>query len=294
MDCKPVALTMYTSITSSVELCTEPVSPCSGSGTRRCYLCKLELPLDRFRNITTSQRRGEKLYTYRGPSSDCRECNREYKRQQRRKKAEREGRRSPDEWNAYVARQQEAKRAEKADRAARWAQKQQAWAAARAARDAMTPAQRAEVKRQAIARQVERERERYNTDPAFQAYRKALKIRRKRAERAAVVVPVNRELVAERDGWKCGICGDAVTRATWSLDHIVPLSKGGAHTYENVVIAHLSCNSSKGNRIVGHQVSAGLPVLVDHRLMGHTKRCSRCGVIGHNKRTCQLFVLGSS
>ena len=33
-----------------------------------------------------------------------------------------------------------------------------------------------------------------------------------------------------------------------SLEHVVPLSRGGAHDPSNVVIAHLRCNLSKGAR----------------------------------------------
>lgn len=62
--------------------------------------------------------------------------------------------------------------------------------------------------------------------------------------------------IYERDIWLCGLCSTAVDPdAAWpdpmspSLDHILPLSKGGAHTYENVQLAHLTCNVSKGNRV---------------------------------------------
>lgn len=55
-----------------------------------------------------------------------------------------------------------------------------------------------------------------------------------------------------RDGWLCGICGEAVDPAALhpdplsaSLDHVVPLSKGGDHTRENSVLAHLICNIRK-------------------------------------------------
>lgn len=58
--------------------------------------------------------------------------------------------------------------------------------------------------------------------------------------------------VFDRDGWVCGICGEPVDKALqWpdpmsvSLDHIVPLSKGGSHTLDNVQCAHLCCNMSK-------------------------------------------------
>jgi 5-methylcytosine-specific restriction endonuclease McrA len=99
---------------------------------------------------------------------------------------------------------------------------------------------------EADARRRQRERERYNTDPAFWAARKALKLRRTRAQRATQIQPVALIHVAERDGWRCAICAGVVTRATWSLDHVIPLSKGGPHTYSNVVLAHRSCNSSRG------------------------------------------------
>ena len=34
-----------------------------------------------------------------------------------------------------------------------------------------------------------------------------------------------------------------------SIDHIVPISKGGQHTWDNVQLAHMICNSIKNNKI---------------------------------------------
>jgi len=55
--------------------------------------------------------------------------------------------------------------------------------------------------------------------------------------------------IYERDGWRCGICGKKVRRdKKWphprspSLDHIVPLAKGGKHVRTNVRCACLVCN----------------------------------------------------
>ncbi|MGP5930327.1 HNH endonuclease [Corynebacterium glyciniphilum] len=55
--------------------------------------------------------------------------------------------------------------------------------------------------------------------------------------------------------WTCHICGGPIdphceypSPLYGSVDHIVPLSRGGAHIYENVKAAHLSCNSKKGAR----------------------------------------------
>lgn len=52
--------------------------------------------------------------------------------------------------------------------------------------------------------------------------------------------------LAERDGWRCHLCGGKVTKATWSMDHLIPVSQGGAHSWENVSLAHLRCNQKRG------------------------------------------------
>lgn len=65
-------------------------------------------------------------------------------------------------------------------------------------------------------------------------------------------------VVFERDEWICHLCntlidrhrrGDDWMRAT--LDHVVPLSRGGTHTYENTAAAHWICNMEKGNSLPG-------------------------------------------
>lgn len=63
--------------------------------------------------------------------------------------------------------------------------------------------------------------------------------------------------VFERDDWMCHIChnkidsklrGDAWMRAT--IDHVIPLCKGGEHTYDNVRASHWRCNMIKGGTIL--------------------------------------------
>lgn len=73
---------------------------------------------------------------------------------------------------------------------------------------------------------------------------------RRARERAAYVEPVLRLVVFDRDGWEChecgGICDPHGPRAERpSLDHLVPLSEGGAHSYDNVATAHVGCNSRR-------------------------------------------------
>jgi 5-methylcytosine-specific restriction endonuclease McrA len=45
----------------------------------------------------------------------------------------------------------------------------------------------------------------------------------------------------------CAYCGDIPDKLT--QDHVIPLSKGGAHSFENIVPACVSCNSSKGTQL---------------------------------------------
>lgn len=47
----------------------------------------------------------------------------------------------------------------------------------------------------------------------------------------------------------CAICGREMSDQDKSLDHKVPISRGGAHTIENLQVAHLRCNQRKGNKM---------------------------------------------
>ncbi len=57
-------------------------------------------------------------------------------------------------------------------------------------------------------------------------------------------VPLNRRAVFLRDANTCQYCG----RTAENLDHVVPKSQGGLHTWENVVASCRRCNSKKGGR----------------------------------------------
>ena len=57
---------------------------------------------------------------------------------------------------------------------------------------------------------------------------------------------LTRRNILKRDGHKCGYCGRADLPLT--IDHVVPKSKGGDDSWENLVAACLPCNNRKGNR----------------------------------------------
>ena len=50
-----------------------------------------------------------------------------------------------------------------------------------------------------------------------------------------------------RDRNRCQYCGRKFPTSELSLDHVVPISRGGRSTWENVVCACLGCNVRKGN-----------------------------------------------
>lgn len=64
-------------------------------------------------------------------------------------------------------------------------------------------------------------------------------------ERLWKMPPVNRREVLRRDSHTCQYCGS--TR-NLTIDHIMPRSRGGSHTWDNVVAACDRCNSRKGDR----------------------------------------------
>ena len=64
---------------------------------------------------------------------------------------------------------------------------------------------------------------------------------------------LTRRAVFARDGWVCQYCGAGAE----NLDHVIPKSQGGLHSWENVVASCRRCNSRKENRLT-HEVGLTL------------------------------------
>ena len=80
--------------------------------------------------------------------------------------------------------------------------------------------------------------------------------RRARKRGAQLGATWTRSDLIEHYGTDCFLCGDSIDLSLrWpdvrsiSEDHIVPLSRGGAHSFDNVRPTHLTCNCSKQNRM---------------------------------------------
>jgi 5-methylcytosine-specific restriction endonuclease McrA len=58
---------------------------------------------------------------------------------------------------------------------------------------------------------------------------------------------ITRRAVFARDRWTCQYCG---SRSNLTVDHVVPRSKGGPSSWENIVASCAPCNRRKGNALL--------------------------------------------
>jgi 5-methylcytosine-specific restriction endonuclease McrA len=57
---------------------------------------------------------------------------------------------------------------------------------------------------------------------------------------------ITRRAVFARDEWACQYCG---SRSNLTVDHVIPRSKGGTSSWENIVASCAPCNRRKGDRL---------------------------------------------
>jgi len=61
-------------------------------------------------------------------------------------------------------------------------------------------------------------------------------------------VRLSRRNIFERDQNRCQYCGLHFSKQDLTIDHVLPRSRGGADTWENLVLACVPCNLRKSNR----------------------------------------------
>jgi 5-methylcytosine-specific restriction endonuclease McrA len=57
---------------------------------------------------------------------------------------------------------------------------------------------------------------------------------------------ITRRAVFARDNWTCQYCG---ARSNLTVDHVIPRSKGGSSTWDNIVASCAPCNRRKGSEL---------------------------------------------
>ncbi len=72
-----------------------------------------------------------------------------------------------------------------------------------------------------------------------------IRLKTSSGERIWKVPSVNRREVLRRDHHSCQYCGSV---KNLTLDHVIPRSRGGQHTWDNVVTACERCNFRKGDK----------------------------------------------
>lgn len=96
----------------------------------------------------------------------------------------------------------------------------------------------------------ERYRARYRTSPKGRACKARKRARRRATIKALIVNDLTAaQWAAILEEYDHSCCYCEASNVELTMDHVVPLSKGGQHTAGNIVPACRSCNSSKGSRI---------------------------------------------
>jgi 5-methylcytosine-specific restriction endonuclease McrA len=67
-------------------------------------------------------------------------------------------------------------------------------------------------------------------------------------KRDRIRVKFSRLNIYTRDGFRCQFCGQRFASEDLTFDHVIPRSRGGKTTWENIVTACVPCNKSKSDR----------------------------------------------
>lgn len=190
-----------------------------------CLTCGREKARDAYRSLDTAQRRAIRL---KQKTNFARwiDANREHWLESQKVRNAKQKQETPDYFKQHYAANKERRKQE----SLAWYRENTEYAAQRQkAYDAKRLAEQPEHVR-AIGRR-------------HASTRRAIK-------KLVFVEDVDPRVVFERDKGVCGICLELVDPSSpWEIDHIIPISKGGPHSYANVQLSHRRCNRSKSARL---------------------------------------------
>lgn len=95
------------------------------------------------------------------------------------------------------------------------------------------------------------------TSPTYYAMHKRNRMRRKNYKDSVISEPYSKQQVWDKSSGVCGICGlnipenaESKSPLFFTVDHIVPLSKGGNDVLDNLQAAHFLCNCTKQDLVL--------------------------------------------
>jgi 5-methylcytosine-specific restriction endonuclease McrA len=92
---------------------------------------------------------------------------------------------------------------------------------------------------------------------------------------------VSRKGILLRDGSSCQYCGARLPSGSLTLDHVVPRSRRGLSTWENLVACCFACNNKKGDRYAaGSRHGAGQTASADQHSRQAQVAGRRCPYLG--------------
>lgn len=78
-----------------------------------------------------------------------------------------------------------------------------------------------------------------------------------------------------RDKGKCGICGKFIPLNEFTIDHIVPISKGGTYDYDNLQCCCFKCNQLKSNEMPDDFYGKMFIALLNHAKQQDNKKMKK-------------------
>ena len=75
--------------------------------------------------------------------------------------------------------------------------------------------------------------------------------RRRALQDGNLATPSDIHKILVSQEFKCKYCKQRIRRSEFHVDHVVPLIRGGSNGLDNLCIACIRCNLSKGSRLVG-------------------------------------------
>lgn len=95
----------------------------------------------------------------------------------------------------------------------------------------------------------------------------------------------------EGQSYQCALSGRKLTPETASLDHIVPLSRGGEHSIENLWVVDVQVNAAKGT-LTTEEFQALCQEVVEHQPMVPSRQAGQVDAPGNSRNRRYSFISG--